>query len=431
MLYSEDDKFVISEVKGLMALDSRGTPTVKVIVKTNGGGVGVALAPSGASKSEKEAVELRDGGKKWRGKGVGLAIARLETEIVPRLKGTDSRMQEYIDSLLIEVDGTPQKRRLGGNTITAVSIAVAKAAANTAGIQLYRYLGGAYASSLPVPLMNIINGGVHAGNELDFQEFLILPVGAEIFSEALRMAVEVYWELKDLLKEKYGLNAINVGDEGGYAPPMRSVEEALDALQRAIERSGYALGEDFLLGIDVAATQIYDGNKRAYQVEGKTLTPGELVDMYEDLTRRYSIAYLEDPFHEEDFNSFKELTRKIGHRTLIVGDDLYATNPSILEKGIEIQASNAALVKVNQIGTLTDTMKFIGMARDAGMRYIISHRSGDTEDPFIADLAVAMGAKLIKTGAPARGERTSKYNRLLEIEDELGPVASYVGKGIL
>ncbi|MCE4599507.1 MAG: phosphopyruvate hydratase [Desulfurococcales archaeon] len=425
-----DDRFIISSVKGMMAIDSRGSPTVKAIVETKGGGIGVALAPSGASKSEKEAVELRDGGRKWRGRGVGLAIARLESEVAPRLKGADSRLQEYIDALLVEIDGTSQKKRIGGNTTTAVSIAVAKAAASTAGLQLYRYLGGAYASTLPVPLMNIINGGVHAGNELDFQEFLILPVGADSFKEALRIAVEVYWELKDLLKEKYGLNAVNVGDEGGYAPPMRRVEEALEALSRAIDRAGYALGEDFLLGLDVAASQLYDASKGVYMVEGRSLNQGELIDLYEDITRRYHIVYLEDPFHEEDFDSFKELTRKIGYRTLIVGDDLYATNPSILARGIEKKATNAVLVKVNQIGTLTETLKFIDMARMAGMRYIISHRSGDTEDPFIADLAVATGSRLIKTGAPARGERTSKYNRLLEIEEDLGPTITYPKKVI-
>ena len=417
------DGFLIDDVKGLLALDSRGTPTVKAIVRTRGGGIGYGIAPSGASKSSKEAVELRDGGRRWNGKGVSRALGLIDTEVRPRLVGVDSRRQDLVDNTLIALDGTGNKSRLGGNTTTAVSIAVAKAAAATAGIPLFQYLGGPARRLLPVPVLNVINGGAHAGNELDFQEFMIIPMGADSFSEALRMAVEVYWSLKGYLKEKYGASAINVGDEGGFAPPMRSVEEALEALERAIDRSGYALGTDFYLGIDAAANHFYtDGT---YRVSGRSYSRDELIDLYVDLALRYRLAYIEDPFQEDDFEGYSILTRKIGYKTLIVGDDLYATNTRLLEKGIEAKATNAALVKVNQVGTLTETLEYVYKAQQAGMKTIISHRSGDTEDPFIADLAVATGSGIIKTGAPARGERTSKYNRLLEIEEELGPTAAY------
>ncbi len=419
------EEYLISRVKGLLAIDSRGTPTVKAVVETRGGGRGVGIAPSGASKSRKEAVELRDGGRRWRGKGVERALAVIDSEIGPRLVGMDSRMQALIDSTLIALDGTGNKSRIGGNTSTAVSIAVAKAAAATSGLPLYSYLGGPSRRLLPVPVMNVINGGAHAGNDLDFQEFMIIPMGADRFSEAMRMAVEVYWTLKEYLKEKYGAGAVNVGDEGGYAPPMKNVEEALEALERAVDRSGYALGEDFYLGIDAAASQFYDPDEGVYRVSGRKYTRDELVDLYIDLAVRYRIAYLEDPVDEDDLEGYREVTRRLGHKAIIVGDDLYATNTKLLKKGIESKATNAALVKINQVGTLTETLDFIYTAQQAGMKTVISHRSGDTEDNFIADLAVASGAGIIKTGAPARGERTSKYNRLLEIEEELGALALY------
>jgi len=421
------EPYLIRDVRGSLALDSRGSPTVKVTVRLEGGSVGVSLAPSGASRGAREALELRDGGSRWGGRGVGVAIARVNEVIAPRLKGVDARLQSYIDGLLVALDGTPNKSRLGSNATTPVSIAVAKAASAQLGLPLYRYLGGVGARILPVPLMNVVNGGVHAGNELSFQEFIIAPVGADSFSEALRVGVEVYMSLREYLKERYGRSSINVGDEGGFAPPMRFVEEALEALARAVERSGYRLGSDFLLGLDVAANQIYDASTATYTVNGRKLTSGELLDYYLDLASRYPIAYIEDPFNEEDLESTAELTRKLSGRSLVVGDDLYATNVKYLERGIEARATNAALLKVNQVGTLTEALEYARLALQRGLRVVVSHRSGDTEDTFIADLAVALNTGLIKTGAPARSERTAKYNRLLEIEEELGPIALYPG----
>ena len=410
-----------------MVLDSRGKPTVKVIVETNNG-FGYGYAPSGASRGEREAVELRDGGRKWRGLGVSRALAALENHVAPRLVGMDSRDQSRIDHLLIAIDGTPNKARIGGNTTTATSIAVARAASNTAGLELFEYLGGPMARLLPTPLLNIINGGVHAGNELSIQEFMIIPVGADSFHEAMRMAVETYWSLKDLLKEKYGLNAVNVGDEGGFAPPMKKTREALEALKQAIEKAGYRLEEDFYLGIDAAASQFYDKKLNIYRIDGVSMSREELLSYYEAIVDEYPIKYIEDPFDEDDWDGFKMITEKLGSRVLIVGDDLYTTNVKYLRKGIEMHATNAVLVKVNQVGTLTETFDFVREAYNHGMRAVISHRSGETEDPFIADLAVGLGTGLIKTGAPARGERTAKYNRLLEIEDMLAGEAEYAGK---
>lgn len=422
-----DEDFIISSVHGVLALDSRGNPTVKVIVKTKAG-VGVGIAPSGASKSSKEAIEKRDGGRSWGGMGVNQALSNVNTIVAPRLIGLDSRKQSLIDGVLIEIDGTPNKSRLGGNVTTATSIAVAKAAAASSGVELYEYLGGPGAKVLPTPLMNVINGGVHAGNNLAFQEFIIIPAGAPTFTEAMRMAVEVYKSLKSYLGDKYGKTSTNVGDEGGYAPPMNEVREPLEALRAAIKAAGYELGSDFFLGIDAASSEFYDPEKKAYRVDGKLYDPGSLLDLYTQLVDEFSIAYLEDPFHEEDLQHFSEITAKLGSRVLIVGDDLYATNVKYLQEGIKARATNGALVKVNQVGTLTETLDYIRVARNAGIRPVISHRSGDTEDPFIADLAVAIGAGVIKTGAPARSERLAKYNRLLEIEDSLGPTATYAGK---
>ncbi|MCE4622743.1 MAG: phosphopyruvate hydratase [Desulfurococcales archaeon] len=421
-----DDAFKIQQVNALQVLDSRGRPTLKVIVKTKSG-AGYGYAPSGASRGEREAIELRDGGKKWLGYGVMRAITIVETMIKPRLVGLDSRYQAFIDSVLIALDGTPNKSKLGGNTTTATSIAVARSAAGTASLELFEYLGGPGARLLPTPLLNVINGGVHAGNELNIQEFMIIPVGADTFYDAMRMAVEVYGILKKILKEKYGLSAVNVGDEGGFAPPIKQTRQALDLLIESIQKAGYTVGTDFYLGIDAAASQFYSNEEEVYHLDGKSYSPGDLVEYYAGLVDEYPIRYIEDPFHEDAFNDYAELTRKIGKKVLIVGDDLYTTNTRYLEKGLEIKATNAVLVKINQIGTLTETIEFIRYAVSHGMRAIISHRSGDTEDPFIADLAVAMTTGLIKTGAPARGERTAKYNRLLEIESILQGSSQYAG----
>ncbi|MGC9072254.1 MAG: phosphopyruvate hydratase [Acidilobus sp.] len=422
-----EDQFIITRVRGLLALDSRGNPTVKAMVRT-GSGVGVAVAPSGASKSTKEAVELRDGGKRWGGMGVSQAISNLNTLVAPRLIGLDSREQGRVDGLLIELDGTPSKSRIGGNVTTAVSVAVAKAAASSAALEPFEYLGGPGARLLPTPLLNVINGGVHAGNQLAFQEFIVIPAGATSFSEAMRMAVEVYKSLRSYLIDRYGKSAINVGDEGGYAPPMGEVREALAALSDAIKAAGYQLGTDFYLGVDAASSQFYSFDRKAYLVDGKELDAPSLLELYRSLVDEFSIAYLEDPFQEDDLEHSAELTAKLYGRTIVVGDDLYATNVKYLLRGVKARATSGALVKVNQVGTLTETLDYIRLAREAGMRPVVSHRSGDTEDPFIADLAVAVGAGLIKTGAPARSERLAKYNRLLEIEDLLGPAAVYAGR---
>ncbi len=414
-----DQDFTITRVKARMALDSRGKPTVEVEVRTRGGGVGIALAPAGASRGKHEAVDLRDGGKDYGGKGVSKAVENVNKIIAPALIGEDARNQRLIDEKIIALDGTPNKSRLGGNATTATSIAIAKAAAATYPMPLYRYLGGAYAHLLPVPLMNIINGGVHAGNDLDFQEFMIVPAGAETFSQAIKMAVEVYQELKKLLKERYGLSAVNVGDEGGFAPPMKEAREALDALVNAIKRAGYEPGSDIALALDVAASQLYDESKGVYKVEGKELKPEELLEFYEKLVDEYPIVSIEDPFYEESFEWFAEAVKTLGSKVLIVGDDLFVTNKQRVLQGIEKKAATAVLIKVNQVGTLTEAMDVVEIAHRHGLRAIISHRSGDTEDPAIADIAVALGTGLIKTGAPARGERTAKYNELLRIEDEI------------
>ncbi len=425
-----DNPFTIESVRGMMAIDSRGRPTVKASVRTRGG-LGTALAPSGASRGKYEAWELRDRDPaRFRGLGVNKAITNINSEIAPRLVGMDSRRQVLIDATMRKLDGTPNLARLGGNAIVAVSLAVAKAAASTAGMELYRYLGGPSARTLPVPLMNIINGGVHAGNELDFQEFMVAPVGADSFREALRMAVEVYWSLKDLLKEKYGALAVNVGDEGGFAPPMRRPEEALGTLVEAVRRTGYEPGSDLVFALDVAASQLYDGDRGVYRVAGEEYTKYELLDYYVGLVDQYPVVSIEDPFHEDDYEAFKELTERLGRRILVVGDDLYVTNPERLRRGIELGASNAVLVKVNQVGTLSDALRVVEEAHRSSMRAIISHRSGETEDTSIADIAVATNSGLIKTGAPARGERTAKYNRLLEIEDELAGEARYPGEEV-
>jgi len=423
----DSSDFVIEDVRGRWILDSRGNPTVEAEVITRGGR-GRAAAPAGASKGVHEAIELRDGGKRFHGRGVEKAVFNINNVIAPRLRGIDSRKQRLIDSIMCRIDGTPNKSRLGANTIVAVSLAAAKAAASTAGLELYEYLGGTGSVIMPVPLLNIINGGAHAGNDLSFQEFMIAPVGADSFSEALRIAVEVYHELKDLLKSKYGKNAINVGDEGGFAPPMKLNREALDALVEAVKNAGYEPGRDVLFSIDAAASHFYVIDERVYLVDGKKMSVDQLLEYYTSLVDEYPLLSIEDPFYEEDFDSYSELTKRLGHKILVVGDDLYVTNVARLEKGIAMAATNAALLKVNQVGTLTEAIDFYRLASNNSIRVIVSHRSGETEDTTIAHLAVGLRTGFIKTGAPARGERTAKYNELLRIEELAAGDAIYAGK---
>jgi len=425
-----EEIFEIIDVRGRQIVDSRGNPTIEVDVVTRGG-FGRAAAPAGASKGKYEALELRDGEREFHGRGVGKAVWNVNNIIAPALRGMDSRRQRDIDYKMIELDGTRNKSRLGANAIIATSLAVAKAAASTYGMWLYEYLGGLNAKVMPVPLMNFINGGVHAGNKLDIQEFMILPLNADTFCDALRIAIEVYHELKQYLKEKYGLQAINIGDEGGFAPPMTNTREALNALIGAIKRAGYGPGSDVALALDVAASQLYSYKTKTYSIDGKSFTAEELMDYFMELINEYPIVSIEDPFMEDDFQSFAKLLGKVKGKILIVGDDLFVTNIDRLRKGIEYRSCNAILVKVNQIGTLTEAIEVINEAHDVGYRAIISHRSGETEDTTIAHLAVAFNTGLIKTGAPARGERTAKYNELLRIEERLGSEAKYPGWKIL
>lgn len=429
MSFLYEDDFTISFVKGRWVLDSRGNPTVEAHVGTLGGGSGLAAVPAGASRGTHEALELRDGDKYFRGKGVEKAVRNINDVIAKEIIGLDSRVQREIDNLMISLDGTPNKSRLGANAILAVSLAIAKAAADTYGLPLFQYLGGLVANVLPVPLMNIINGGKHAGNELKIQEFMIIPVGADSFRDALRMSSEVYHYLKDYLSDKYGRSAINVGDEGGFAPPMKESREALDALVNAIKRAGYEPGEDFLLALDAAATEFYDKNTDTYEIDGKELRRDELLDYYSTLVDEYPIVSIEDPFHEENFEGFKLICDKLKN-IQVVGDDLFVTNIERLSKGIELGAANALLLKVNQIGTLTEAFDAAFKALDNGYKVIVSHRSGETEDVTISHISVALRCGQIKTGAPARGERTAKYNELLRIEEYLGSSAIYPGKNI-
>ncbi len=413
----------IKDIRARQILDSRGNPTVEVTVLLEGGASGSFSVPSGASKGEKEALELRDGGRWLQGKGVLKAVRNVNEVIRPALIGIEATSQQYIDGIMLDLDGTPNKSRLGANAILGVSVGVAKAAANGLGIPLYRYIGGVTPRTLPVPFMNVLNGGVHAGNMLAIQEFMIVPTGFESFREALFAGVEVYMELRKQLMRKYGRTAVNVGDEGGFAPPMSKTEEALDALTQAIEEMGYT-GE-VMLALDCAANEFYSDGK--YKVDGRELSPSELMDLYVELVDRYPIVSLEDPFMDEDWDSLAELTRKLGGRIQIVGDDYFATNPEYLRKGIEAGAANALLLKVNQIGTLSEALEAASLAFRHGYSVMVSHRSGETTDDFIADLSVALNSGQIKTGAPARGERVAKYNRLLEIEEELGPTALFSG----
>jgi len=417
----------IIDVHGREVLDSRGNPTVEVEVVLASGVVARALVPSGASTGAFEAVELRDGDKsRYGGKGVLKAVENVNTIIAPALLDHDALDQVYIDKLLIELDGTENKGKLGANAILGASMAVARAAADFLGLPLYRYLGGATAHILPVPMLNILNGGKHADNNVDIQEFMVMPVGAPDFRTGLRMATEVFHSLKKVLKGR-GLNT-SVGDEGGFAPNLESNEAALQAIVEAIEAAGYKPGQDVVLALDVAATEIYKDGKYHLAGEGRSLTPAELVNYYSQMTEKYPIISIEDGMAEEDWDGWADLTKVLGRKVQLVGDDLFVTNVPRLAKGIELGTCNSILIKLNQIGTVTETLAAIETAKRAGYTAVISHRSGETEDTFIADLAVATGAGQIKTGAPSRTDRVAKYNQLLRIEEELGNTAAWPGR---
>ncbi len=418
--------FEIVSVNAIMVLDSRGNPTIEVEVETNDG-MGVGIAPAGASRGKREAVDLRDGGKAFGGMGVQKAIESVRKYIAPAIIGMNSFYFREVDRAIIQLDGTPNKSRLGGNATTATSIAVINAAANTAGTPLFEFIGGRRARVLPTPMMNIINGGAHAGNELAIQEFMIVPVGADTFFDAIRIAVEVYKQLKNELKTKYGAGAINVGDEGGFAPPMKETREALNALVEAIKSAGYGEG-DVMIALDAAASQFFESEDGVYKIDGRVLSPGDLVEYYSGLVDEYPIISIEDPFSEDDPAHFAELRRKVAGKVLIIGDDLTVTRASIISEMISEGAVDGAIIKVNQAGTITEAEEAIEVLHLNNKRAIISHRSGETEDVTIAHLAVGYGTGLIKTGAPARGERTAKYNELLRIEAYLGGEAVYLGK---
>jgi enolase len=410
----------IEKIQAREILDSRGNPTVEVDVWTCCG-FGRAAVPSGASTGVHEALELRDGGDRYGGKGVLKAVKNVNEVIAPKIIGMDASAQSQIDGLMIEMDGTPNKANLGANAILGVSLGIAKASASSLGMPLYRYLGGVSTSRLPVPSFNVLNGGKHAGNNLSIQEFMIEPVGAKAFSEGLRMAVETYHALGKILQGKYGVGATNVGFEGGYAPPLTKTSDALDAIMSAIDAAGY--NDEIKIGLDSAASSFYaDGG---YSVDGKRLSPDEMVDYYADLVSTYPIILLEDPFEEEAYEDFAKLTARLPN-TIIVGDDIYVTNPNRLKKGIEMCATNALLLKLNQIGSVSEAFDTARMAFRAGFKIMASHRSAETEDSALADVAVALGVELLKTGAPARSERTAKYNQLLRIQEELGDAAAYV-----
>jgi enolase len=421
----------IESVYAREILDSRGNPTVEAEVVLEGGAMGRAAVPSGASTGEREAVELRDGNKKrYLGKGVEKAVAAVNDAIAGELVGENGLDQAIVDQLMIDLDGTETKKRLGANAILAVSLACAKAGAEHSGLSLYRYVGGPNARTLPVPFMNIVNGGAHADNTLDPQEFMIVPHGAESFSESLRMGVEVFHHLKAILKKK-GL-ATSVGDEGGFAPDLKSNEEVLDTVLDAIRAAGYKAGSQISLALDVAASELHDGKKYVFKKSGgATRTSDQMVKMYEQWVKAYPIVSIEDGVGEKDWTGWKALTEALGAKVQLVGDDLFVTNPKILAEGIEAGVANSVLVKVNQIGSLTETLDCVAMAGRAGYTCMMSHRSGETEDATIADLAVATNCGQIKTGSASRSDRTAKYNQLLRIEEELGPMARFVGKAAL
>jgi len=419
----------VSEIETLHArevLDSRGNPTVEVEVWLESGAFGRALVPSGASTGKREAVELRDDEPtRYHGKGVRRAVQNVIEVIAPEIEGLDAGEQALIDHTLLELDGTPNKSGLGANALLGVSLAIARAAADDTGLPLYQYLGGPGARVLPVPLMNVINGGAHADNGLDIQEFMLVPAGASGFAEALRMGVEIFHTLKRLLADKS--LSTGVGDEGGFAPVLGGHEAALDFLMRAIERAGYRAGEDVWLALDAAASEFGERGRYRLRAERVQKSSEEMIAFYEGLLGRYPICSIEDGLGEDDRDGWQSLTRRLGSRVQLVGDDLFVTNPAILQEGIRQGLANALLVKVNQIGTLTETLEAVELAKRAGYGTVISHRSGETEDTFIADLAVAVNAGQIKTGSLARGERTAKYNQLLRIEEELGAAAVWPG----
>ncbi len=420
----------ILDITGREILDSRGNPTVEVDVRLEDGAFGRAAVPSGASTGAHEAVELRDGlATRYGGKGVEKAVAAVNGELFDALAGIDAEEQVKIDNMMIALDGTPNKARLGANAILGISLAVAKAAAASAGLPLYRYVGGAKAQVLPVPMMNIINGGVHADNPIDFQEFMIMPVGAPSFREGLRMGAEIFHTLKKALHDA-GLNT-NVGDEGGFAPNLKSPDEALGYISKAVEKAGYKLGEDIFFALDPASTEFFKNGKYELAGEGKSLSPDAMVKVYADLVKRYPIVSIEDGMAEDDWAGWKALTDEIGKTVNLVGDDLFVTNATRLKQGIDKKTANAILIKVNQIGSLTETLATVEMAHKAGYKAVMSHRSGETEDSTIADLAVATNCGQIKTGSLARSDRLAKYNQLLRIEEQLGDSAIYAGRTIL
>ncbi|HEY2058530.1 MAG TPA: phosphopyruvate hydratase [Amycolatopsis sp.] len=415
---------LIEQVGAREILDSRGNPTVEVEVALDDGTLARAAVPSGASTGEHEAVELRDGDTgRYNGKGVERAVAAVLDEIGPEMVGIEAVDQRIVDQKLVDLDGTPAKSRLGANAILGVSLAVAKAAADSAELELFRYLGGPNAHVLPVPMLNILNGGAHADTDVDIQEFMIAPIGAESFREALRWGTEVYHSLKSVLKGR-GL-ATGLGDEGGFAPSLANNREALDLILQAIEKAGYTAGRDIALALDVAATEFFSDG--AYTFEGSKRSAEQMSAYYAELLRDYPLVSIEDPLSEDDWDGWVQLTAEVGDKVQLVGDDLFVTNPDRLEEGITRRAANALLVKVNQIGTLSETLDAVSLATSYGYKSMMSHRSGETEDTFIADLAVATGVGQIKTGAPARGERIAKYNQLLRIEETLADAARYAG----
>jgi enolase len=425
----------IEDVHGRQVLDSRGNPTVEVEVVLDSGARGLAIVPSGASTGEFEAVELRDGGDEWGGKAVGNAVAHVNGEIAGAVKGAQAAEQSALDRAMLELDGTPNKGRLGANAILGVSLATARAAAADAGRPLYDYFAELYAATgakdagpaelLPVPMMNVLNGGAHADNSVDFQEFMVMPAGTESFADCLRVGTEVYHALKGALSKK-GLSTA-LGDEGGFAPDLDSNQAALDFLIAAIEEAGYAPGDDVVIALDPATSEIFKDGSYVLEAEGRSLSSEEMAEYWHDVRARFHVVSIEDGMDEEDWDGWKALTERIGDLCQLVGDDLFVTNPERLRRGIEQGVANSILIKVNQIGTLTETLEAIQIARDAGYATVISHRSGETEDTTIADLAVGTGAGQIKTGAPARSDRVAKYNRLLRIEEELGDRARFPG----
>ena len=424
-------EFRIEKILSREVLDSRANPTVQVDLYTKSG-FGRFSVPSGASKGRLEALELRDGDRqRYAGLGVQKAVENVNKILGPKILGMDSREQAKIDRVLINLDGTENKGRLGANAILGVSIAVSRASADTAKSPLYRALAGGRKPSLPIPLMNIINGGKHAGNDLSFQEFMVIPAGFRTFKDALRCGAEIYHALRLRLEAKYGKSAINVGDEGGFAPPINSVEEALGQINDAVDEAGYSPGQNVILGIDAAADSFYNQASAKYNVDGKVIDSDELLELYVNLQEKFPVKSIEDPFHDEDFENFSKITKRLGAKVQIVGDDLFVTNIKRVAQGIRARAANALLVKINQIGTLTETIEAVETARKADYGLVLSHRSGETEDNSIADISVALATGQIKAGAPARGERTSKYNRLQLVEEELGSSARFYGPEFL